>query len=366
MNQQLTVEGSDALLWPFLRADDPLIAEELLTDLIQNHADPIIAKILQSKLRVSFSSLHGSPENQDALEIASDLRATLIAELHAVQQHPTQKSIKSFPDYVAIKTYSACADYFREKNPERWRLKNLLRYQLKQNLRFALWRGANNRWYAGLSQWEDTIGDGSALPPTNLIIESLAAKSPNDIEPGQLLDAIFERVSYPVEFERIVTLAAEVWGIRDPPLESLDDAERTPETRSVNSPPGVDTLFEQRVYLEALWSEVVQLPVLQRAALLLNLRDAQGGSAVFFIPHMGLASQQQIAQLLELPSEQFAALWNELPLDDSRIAGMFRLTRQQVINLRKTARERLARRMNKAEAKPARFPAPPADSKKAY
>src|SRR6267378_3027427 len=115
MNEQLTVERCDALLRPFVEARDQSIGEVLLTQLIQEHADPIIAKILKSKLRVSLSGSRGTQENQDALEIASELRASLIADLRALQQRPDQKSIKSFPDYVAIKTYSACADYFRER-----------------------------------------------------------------------------------------------------------------------------------------------------------------------------------------------------------------------------------------------------------
>src|SRR5882762_6222573 len=106
MNQQLTVEGCDPLLLPFLQAHQPSLAESLLTDLIQKHADPIIAKILKSKLRVSLEVSQGNQQNQDALEIASELRATLIADLRAVQQYPVQKSITSFPDYVALKTYS--------------------------------------------------------------------------------------------------------------------------------------------------------------------------------------------------------------------------------------------------------------------
>ena len=43
--------------------------------------------------------------------------------------------------------------------------------------------------------------------------------------------------------------------------------------------------------------------------------------------------------------EEFGEIWNELPLDDKRIAALLGLTRQQVINLRKSARERLTRRM---------------------
>src|SRR5712691_2146638 len=99
MSEQLTFEdsdkekatayaGSDALLLPFLQARDHQVAESLLTRLIQEHADPIIAKILKSKLRVSLNGSQGSQENQDALEIASDVRATLVADLRAVQQHP--------------------------------------------------------------------------------------------------------------------------------------------------------------------------------------------------------------------------------------------------------------------------------------
>jgi hypothetical protein len=363
MNDHLTVEGSDALLLPFLQASDPSVAESLLADLIQKHADPIIARILKSKLRVSLNGSQGNQQNQDALEIASDLRATLIGDLRAAQQHPVRKSIKSFPDYVAIKTYSACADYFREKNPHRWRLKNLLRYQLKQNPRFALWKAENNCWYAGLNEWVGTIAAGNTMPPSNSILETFSKKHPEEIEPAQLLAAIFEHVAHPVEFERVVTLAAEVWNITDLPLESVDDAHREPEIRSLNPTVGVDLMFEQRLYLERLWAEVGQLPVLQRAALLLNLRDAQGGSAIFFIPHLSIASQKQIAAMLELPDKDFSALWSELPLDDARVALMFGITRQQVINLRKTARERLARRMEKSEAKDMRAGA---DSKKRY
>jgi hypothetical protein len=147
-----------------------------------------------------------------------------------------------------------------------------------------------------------------------------------------------------------VALAAEFWQITDLPLESLDNPEREPGKESINLTPGVDVLLEHRVYLEKLWTEVCELPVWQRAALLLNLRDAQGGSAIFFIPHLGIASQKQIAEILELRDEEFSTIWDDLPLDDARIAQMLGITRQQVINLRKTARERLVRRMKKTES----------------
>jgi hypothetical protein len=353
MSESLIAEGSDPLLWPFLQARDHATAEGLLTQLIQEHADPIIAKILRNKLRVSLNGSQGDQQNQDALEIASELRTTLVVDLRAAQQHPDQKSIMSFPDYVAHKTYTACADYFRQKNPRRWRLKNLLRYQLKQNPQFALWNAENNRWYAGLSEWrETTVADNSSnpLPSSGLILEMFPKKHGPDVQAVELLTAIFERTARPVEFERLVALAAEFWQISDSPLESLDNPKREADKESINLTPGADVLLEQRLYLEKLWTEVCELPVLQRAALLLNLRDAQGGSAIFFIPHLGIASQKQMAEILGLPEEEFLVLWKDLPLDDARIAEMFQVTRQQVINLRKTARERLVRRMKKGES----------------
>jgi hypothetical protein len=38
-------------------------------------------------------------------------------------------------------------------------------------------------------------------------------------------------------------------------------------------------------------------------------------------------------------------LWSELPLEEARIAELLQLTRQQVINARKSARNRLTRRL---------------------
>ena len=130
---------SDDLLVPFLDARSETASDELLRVIIAEHAEPIITRIVRRKLRVSLSE-HGTQQNQDALEIAGDLPARIISSLRALRQHPATRPIVGFPDFVAIKTYSACADYFREKHPQRWKLKDLLRRHLKQNPRFALWQ----------------------------------------------------------------------------------------------------------------------------------------------------------------------------------------------------------------------------------
>src|SRR6185295_4127577 len=114
--------GSDSMLGPFLAATSESTSDDLLRAIIDEHAEPIIKRILRSKLRVSLNEC-GTQQNQDALEIFGDLQATIVSKLRALRQDPNQTAIASFPDFVAIKTYSACADYFREKHPQRWRLK---------------------------------------------------------------------------------------------------------------------------------------------------------------------------------------------------------------------------------------------------
>jgi hypothetical protein len=169
------------------------------------------------------------------------------------------------------------------------------------------------------------------------------------LPPAELLAAIFERVGHPIEFNYLVSIAAQLRAVRDEPLESLDDESGHLRASLADGSVRVDAALEQRLYLEKLWTEVCELPRLQRAALLLNLRDAGGGSVIAFIPHLKIASKKEMAEILSMSEEQFAALWGDLPLDDTSIAQLLGLTRQQVINLRKTARERLARRMKNRE-----------------
>src|SRR5688572_31620136 len=48
-------DSSDSMLAPFLTAKSESILDELLRAIIDEHADPIIKKILRSKLRVSLN-----------------------------------------------------------------------------------------------------------------------------------------------------------------------------------------------------------------------------------------------------------------------------------------------------------------------
>ena len=77
-----------------------------------------------------------------------------------------------------------------------------------------------------------------------------------------------------------------------------------------------------------------------------DFRDADGHGVIFMLPFTGLVTMRGIAEVLEIPAPELAALWRTLPLDDAAIAMRLGITRQQVINLRKSARARLGRRLH--------------------
>lgn len=147
-----------------------------------------------------------------------------------------------------------------------------------------------------------------------------------------------------MELNNLVRAIADIRGIRDSgptapttiSIEGLDD--RMADPRPAASPDHVS-------FLKHVWEEVRKLPLRQRIALLANLRDDAGRSALALFPLTATASVRDIAGVLEMPSQERARIWNDLPIDDLQIASGLGISRQQVINLRKAARARLARRL---------------------
>src|SRR5262249_30351855 len=102
-------------------------------------------------------------------------------------------------------------------------------------------------------------------------------------------------------------------------------------------PPVEHAGWDHRRTLERNWRQGLGLPLAQRLA--------EGGDALQFLSQTEIASKRAIREALEIDAAEFDAIWKMLPLDDAAIAARLKLTRQQVINLRKSARKRLERRM---------------------
>ncbi|HYI10351.1 MAG TPA: hypothetical protein VEK57_14925 [Thermoanaerobaculia bacterium] len=258
-------------------------------------------------IRRSLMKRRGMFEPDDFDDLRSEVMLRLVRRLEDREAEP----IASFPDYVAIVAFHVVDDYVRKRYPDRARLANRIRFTLTRDDRFALWE-IGRELVAGLPAWEGRraipFSGGMAVDHTDI--------------PGSLL-GIFRESGGPLGLHAIVSL---FWK----------------PGRPVAAPaPAPAPQMDRTNVGEKLWKEIRDLPLRQRIALLLHLRDDSGESALV---HLGVG-RDEIAATLGMPDAELAAIWEALPLDDNRIAARLEATRQQVINLRKCARERLARRI---------------------
>ena len=340
------------LLLPLLRPAPGPAAEGELARLVDEHAAPIIKGIVEGKLRGRAGD---DLSRQEAEDLYGEVIVQLLTRLRAFVSDPDEHPIGDFRGYVAVTAYNACNLRLRKQHPARWRLKNRLRYTLSRHGDFALWQAAGGGdWLCGLRAWggrAEASTEGArrlrrlADDPDSQPAAALSAEARRSELPG-LLRAVLNYAGGPVPLDDLLAVVADLQGVRDRVTAVDVSAVQDSDGRlgEAGASAGFAAEVEQRSYLRRLWDEITRLPPAQRAALLLNLRDAQEG-VVALLPLAGVATIRQIAEAVGVPADQFAALWNRLPLDDAAIAGMLGATRQQVINLRKSARARLARRM---------------------
>ena len=362
----------DSLLLPFVRATDNGESARLLSQLITEHAAPIITKIVNYKLSRGGRKALRDDSLSDTEDVRSEVMLQLVQRLQNFRVDYAENPIASFNSYVAVTTYNACDRYVSRKYPQRRRLKNGLRYLLTHQEGFALWQDEQHNWLCGLSRWQENacafevsvngeveaVGVGASRlqllrdNPRALSREEVAHNSSwsDPKRPYELLRAIFDWAGIPVELDLLTSTCAEWWNVTDETIsidagQDVEGYEAAASVQLADQRPAVSIETERRIYLNRLWDEITELPPRQRAALLLNLRDEGGRGIVDLWIIIGVTTPETVAEALGLGLEEFAELWAELPLDDNRIAALLGLTRQQVINLRKSARERLARRV---------------------
>jgi len=348
----------DPVLLPYLEATDELSSARLAEQLVVVQAGPIIQGIIRYKLPVSLDHSAWNYDSQDAEDVRSEAILELLAWLRKFKTDPENNAVRNFRSFVAALAYRACATYLRKKHPQRLSLKNKIYYSLTHNRDFALWKGSDDEWLCGFAAWSDhkVAGPTSRLQHLRENRHGLeqAALPRGDVRlmsPTELLAGIFAWVNSPIKLDDLVSAIAELWGVRDhiPETRSQEESTAKPRGGGPISQINITTEIEQRVYLQRIWVEIGELPLRQRCALLLNLTESPGHGVIALLPITGIASVRQIAQTLGMTDQQFTEIWNALPLDDAAIASHLGVTRQQVINLRKSARERLVRRMKTAE-----------------
>jgi DNA-directed RNA polymerase specialized sigma24 family protein len=349
----------DPLLRAFFDARDEAGAEGALNLLVERHALPLARAIVARKLASYQGSRAGRSDAQDWDDVVADAMMTLVERLQSTKSAADAAPIENFLGYAAAVVHSTCAHYVRRRHPERARLKDRLRYLFSTEPRLALWTVHEDLLTCGLVGWRGRWADPVAERMLRQLMDAKATPWASMTRAGLSAAVIELAVSMggPVAFDAFVAAAASAANILEP--------RETGDASVVPSPaPGQDVLIDLRRFLAQVWGEVGNLPVRQRSALLLNLRDSTGAGLLWLLPIAGVASIRQIARLLEIPDAEFARLWHEIPLDDAAIAQRLGCSRQQVINLRMAARKRLTNRtgggtvdFRPPEANLVRFPA---------
>ncbi|HEU4388678.1 MAG TPA: hypothetical protein VFV34_12830 [Blastocatellia bacterium] len=337
MNQDRTLGGEEPslqvseLLRLYLRAKDEAQSQVFAEQLIRDHAEPVVRFVVSYKLNLGSARLNGSP---DADDILGEVVVELVEVLRALRANTGSVPIRDFRGYVAAVAYRACSDYLRRKHPGRSRLKSKVRYILGRSRDFELWKHASGEWVCGLSECQGFDG----MRAVGIQDVEAAARCDGISGLADLIRRIFSTVGGPVRFNDLVSVAADVSGI-------VDEADGDTDILELPDPRvSVETEVDRRLHLQRVWAEITRLPARQRAALLLNLTDSSGYGLATLLPVAGIASFAEIAAALEMSPEQLSEIWNNLPLDDAAVAAHLGVSRQQVVNLRKAARERLARR----------------------
>ena len=301
-----------------LRTDSESAVERLLGE----RAEGVISRVIAQRFGAGRIGRLRAEERDD-------LHSTAMLRVLQRLRAGGDEAIADFENYVAMVTLHACDDLVRERMPCRTSAKNRLRYVLGHDRRFAQWT-AGGESVCGFQEWRGAQAFATAVP-----VERVKHRL-GDRDVARTLSAILSTAGQPVAIDALVTCAAELWQMVDAPAAAIDE-----ERVGVAEP---ERELENRELLAKLWQEIRRLNRPQRVALLLNLRD-EGGPATELFPLLGVASVAEIAETVEISPAEFAPLWRDLPLEDLRIASLLGISRQQVINLRKAARERLSRRM---------------------
>lgn len=341
----------DEVLLPLLRSTSKEESERLTLHIISAHVEPVVRDIIKYKLRLGAKA-DSSGNIADAGDVYNDVMVELLRRLNEFQADPRRHVISHLRGYVAVVTYHACYRHLRRVYPQRHLLKNRLRYLLTHQSGFALWEGAHKVAVCGFDAWRaagrrladrakliQLDKDQSLLSESGLLSEGVASANPSD-----LLAAIFVYADGPLEFDDLVNLVARLWNMQDQQLSPETDDEMAELSAQGRQADMAENVY-RREYLTMLWTEIHGLPLPQRIALLLNLRGGEGRGCIELFQLAGVATMEEMAGVLGITAEQLAVIWNELPLDDLLIAERLGVTRQQVINLRKSARARLSRRM---------------------
>lgn len=356
----------DPTLLPFVTAVDEPAARAQLEELLL-----LVAPVIKTIVRRSDSA-------EDDFQESSQ---QIIKALWQCKSDPERQPIGDFQRYVRVVASHVVKRRWRAKHPAYHSLRESLRYLLRNDDRFVVWETEKQSWFCGLNHHRNQ----KALTETNARLAQLLQNPlayDEDILPGRdtqsvkqsdLVEAVFRWLEQPMSVDQLTSIIFTLRKIESPVAvyETDEEDELSWKDTLSDDAPLQDQTLEWRRFLMAFWTEIELLPPLQRIAYLLNFTVGEGALEIFWLH--GVATVRRIGMVLQLTDEQFARIWDELtvaeqvrkqalqlteydqkfallwrylPLNDLTIARLIGTERQKVINLRKAAGDRLARRLS--------------------
>jgi hypothetical protein len=252
---------------------------------------------------------------------------------------------------------------------------------LKREPSLAYWE-LHGEKVCGLAAWQ--LGSVDRLrserltrlldEPRALIDAASLDCDPATLSVSDLLALVFDWVAHPVIFTELTTVVCGLKQIDEQrPLVTGELGGRAMSEWVPDNQRWPDEKAEWTEFLGRLWMQIEGLPHLQRLAYLLNFTAADGQLDLFWIYGVvgirsigtvlqisekqferiwsALDNEHELgwrAQACETYDEKFALLWQYLPLADMVIADALGTERQRIINLRKSAADRLSRLMTQS------------------
>ena len=341
---------ANVLLARFLECQDETQADKLLDRLLTEHCLPMSRGILSRK----------SLDPAEAEQVTGLACGSIVQHLQKARTERIPNPVQHFKAYVRLMTERAFGDFLDDKYPERRRLKQRILYVVRsQNPAqkwLASWPNSKGRTVFGLTAWqgqEPSPNERAALlreDPCAAADRALPNEDPTHAPLATLVAGLLVWTGQPVELEELVNGIGRIRGIRDVQTLAVsqhrnDDSPRDRYDETPDTTQNIERDTEQRDLLAKVWAEICRLQVSQRMVLLLGMKDDTGGSPLDLLVSQRVVGLRQIAAQLEMQWNDFARVWQEIPLDDRRLAGMLHISEENVRFKRHAARARLRQRM---------------------
>ncbi|HQX54674.1 MAG TPA: hypothetical protein PLP07_02010 [Pyrinomonadaceae bacterium] len=329
---------TDELLRLYAGAATGAESAQILKVLIEDHALPVIKRVLRTKMlsAICEGSWYSERDFEDLCSQASlQMIERLTAENYVRNGNIEVFDIGSYAAVVAFNTWHAL---LAERSPHWQSLKNKIRYATGKDSEIEK-SSINGTSHVRLR----TNGNY----PTQLDVKQIISSIEADVAGFRTLDLphlikeILTCAAGSLRLNELVSIAAGLRSVADQYEVPFETAFETEIALNDNLQGSMETRDE----LRSIWLEIADLPINQRTALLYNLRDESGTEMLFVLFNSRIAKLGDLAEALGLSPQECAHILPLLPLEDKLIAERMGITAKQVSNLRKVARENLRRRL---------------------